>query len=50
VQNLARNTKLSEIAQQTGITAHVAKIRARRGEVSHDTGVTTVEAVVRAVY
>jgi ribonuclease-3 len=31
VQNLARNTKLSEIAQQTGITAYVAKNPCQKG-------------------
>ena len=50
MQKLARNTKLKEVAEKTGFTAYIAKNPCQKGEVSQETGASTVEAVVGAVY
>ena len=50
VENLCRNRKLSQVAQESGLVNHITKNPCQQGDVSQETAASTVEAVIGAVY
>ncbi|EMD67299.1 hypothetical protein GGP41_007213 [Bipolaris sorokiniana] len=50
VRDLCRNTKLSQVAQESGISSHITLNPCQQGRVSQETAASTVEALVGAVY
>jgi ribonuclease-3 len=50
VKSLGRNTKLSQVAQSSGLVKYVAKNPCQQGQVPQETAASTVEALVGAVY
>ncbi|KAF1948111.1 ribonuclease III [Byssothecium circinans] len=50
VKNLARNSKLSKVAHESGLANYIAKNPCQLGDVPQETAASTVEAVVGAVY
>lgn len=50
VKNLCRNTKLSQVAQRSGVSSYITKNPCQLGLVPQETAASTVEALVGAVY
>ncbi|KAF2278992.1 ribonuclease III [Westerdykella ornata] len=50
VINLAKNTKLSQVAHESGLVEYVIKNPCQQGQVGQRTAASTVEALVGAVY
>lgn len=50
VKNLCRNTKLSQVAQRSGISSYITKNPCQSGLVPQETAASTIEALVGAVY
>ncbi|RMZ69975.1 rnase iii [Pyrenophora seminiperda CCB06] len=50
VENLCRNTKLSQVAQRSGISSYITKNPSQSGPVPQETAASTIEALVGAVY
>lgn len=50
VKILYRNTKLTQVAQISGVSSYITKNPCQQGSVPQETAASTVEALVGAIY
>jgi ribonuclease-3 len=50
VKDLSRNSKLSQVARESGLANYVIKNPCQQGDVPQETAASTLEALVGAVY